>query len=98
MTTAVRLYRKKPVTVRGVQWTGDNAAELVEFTGGRFETINPLDRAEKLDITAQVYDELHSTWVGIKTGQHVLCGVRGEFYPCDADVLAETYDEVNVDA
>jgi len=97
-TSGVHMFRKKPITIAAVQWTGDNVAELVEFTRLKFETINPLDRAEKPDVTAQVYDELHSTWVGVKTGQWVLRGVRGEFYPCDADVLAETYDEVASDA
>ncbi|MFH9013991.1 hypothetical protein ACH4C6_21750 [Streptomyces sp. NPDC017943] len=85
-------YRKRPVEVDTIQWTGDNAAELVEFTGHRFEAIPPEARAEKPDVTAQVYDELHDTWVGVKTGQHIVRGVHGEFYPIAEDVLAETYE------
>ena len=31
--------------------------------------------------------------MGVKTGQLVIKGVKGEFYPCDPDVFAETYDD-----
>ncbi|MFF5984393.1 hypothetical protein ACFY78_36680 [Streptomyces olindensis] len=92
MTTTC--YRKRPVEVDTVQWTGDNEAELVEFTGHRFEAIPAAARAENPDVTAQVYDELHDTWVGVKTGQHIVRGVKGEFYPIAEDVLAETYERV----
>ena len=84
----IRHFRKKPITIAAVQWTGDNADELVEFTGGRFRALSPGGA-----ITAEVFDDLHATWVGVMTDQWVIRGVKGEFYPCDPDVLAETYDE-----
>jgi hypothetical protein len=92
MTTIA--YRKKPLTVLAVQWTGDNADELRAFAGSKFDVVDPEDRTEDSEITAQVFDELHSTWVGLYTGHHVVMGVRGEFYPIDPAVLAETYDAV----
>lgn len=90
-------WRKRPVTVEAVRWTGDNAAELAEFTGSRFGVIDPEDRTDAPELTGQVFDVLHSTWVGMSTGQWVLKGVRGEFYPCDDAVLAETYDPAGDD-
>jgi hypothetical protein len=91
-------YRKRPVRVDTIQWTGSNEAELIEFTGHRFEPIPVEERAEKPELTAQVYDELHDTWVGVKTGQHIVRGVQGEFYPIAEDVLAETYELVPPDS
>lgn len=88
-------FRKRPIEVDTVQWTGGNEAELIAFTGHRFEPVPVEDRAERPDTTAQVYDELHDTWVGVKTGQHVVRGVKGEFYPIAEDVLAETYERVD---
>ncbi|MCW2915516.1 MAG: hypothetical protein JWN52_3584 [Actinomycetia bacterium] len=88
------LFRKKPITIEAIQWTGDNEAELVAFTGSLFHAVAPEDRGEGPDITAEVFDVLHGTWVGMYTGQWVLKGVKGEFYPCAADVLAETYEAV----
>ncbi|MEU0207408.1 hypothetical protein [Streptomyces canus] len=86
-------YRKLPVEVDTVQWTGDNLDELIAFTGGDFLLTTPGEFDDPA-ITAKVYDSLHDTWVGVKTGQVVVQGVKGETYPIDADVLAETYELV----
>lgn len=92
----VRTFRKKPVVIEAAQWTGDNEAELIEFTNHSFEALDAADRAgcNDPDATAQVYDALHSTWVLVLPGQWVIRGVKGEFYPINEDVLAETYDPV----
>lgn len=90
----IRSYRKKPLTVRAVQWTGDNEAELIAFTANRFMAVDPEDRTDDPDLTGAVFDVLHSTWVGVKTGQWVIEGVKGEFYPIDQGVLDETYEPV----
>lgn len=92
--SVVRL-RKKPVEISGVRWTGDNEDELVAFADNYFYAVDPEDRTDDPDQTGAVFDTLHSTWVGVYTGQWVLKGVRGEFYPCADDVLAETYDVVD---
>lgn len=85
--------QKRPVRVRTLEWTGLNLDEMQEFTGaGNFHAVPPEDRTEDSEITAQVWDELHSTWVGVYTGHHVVQGVRNEFYPIDAAVLADTYE------
>jgi len=84
----IREYRKKPLTVRAVQWTGDNESELHVFTGGRFQAVDPEDRGDDPAITGAVLDVLHSTWVGVKDGQWVIQGVKGEHYPIDEEVLA----------
>ncbi|MFJ8538138.1 hypothetical protein [Streptomyces sp. NPDC093591] len=92
-------YRKKPVEVDTIQWTGDNEAEVQAFTGGasQFYALDEADRANSDDpeATATVYDRLHSTWILVYTGQHVVRGVKGEFYPIAPDVLAETYERVD---
>ena len=43
------------------------------------------------DIVAAVFDVLHETWVGVKKGQWIIRGTKGEFYPCDPEVFAEKY-------
>lgn len=87
---------KRPVKVRTRLWNGLNVEEMQEFTGaGNFHAVPPEDRIEDSEITAEVWDELHSTWVGVYTGHHVVRGVRGEFYPIDAAVLEETYEPLD---
>lgn len=46
---------------------------------------NVADEDWSEEITAAVFDYLHETFVGVKTGQWVMCGTKGEFYPCDDD-------------
>jgi hypothetical protein len=80
---------KRPVKVRTREWTGSNVEEMREFCGDAFRTVPASPREP---ITAEVYDWLHDTWVGMYTGHHVVCGVRNEFYPIDGAVLKETYE------
>ncbi|GAA0704793.1 hypothetical protein GCM10010193_69740 [Kitasatospora atroaurantiaca] len=88
-------FRKRPVVIDAIQWTGGNLAEVIAFTGPAvFDVIEPTDRIEDPEQTAQVYDELHSTWVGVYTGHWIIKGIRGEFYPCAEDVFAVTYEPV----
>jgi hypothetical protein len=90
-------FRKKPVEVDSVQWTGDNHAELDVFTGGNFAVLTEEDRANCADpeATAQVFDVLHSTWVLVRDGDWIVRGIQGEFYPCRSDVFTATYEEVS---
>lgn len=89
----VTRFRRKPIVVHALQWTGDNEIELREFTGGQFGATRIGDHMDPA-VTAEVYDSLHSTWVGMRTGQWVIRGVRRECYPIDEAVLAETYERM----
>lgn len=93
----IKKFRKKPVEIQAVQWTGDNAKELDEFCRDRDRHLNQrLFDPDSIipDKTAEVYDTLHSSWVPLATGDWIIRGVKGEFYPCEADVFAATYEEV----
>lgn len=91
-------FTKKPVTIEAHQWDGQNYEEMRAFAPGKFRM---LSKAEAIleygseEYTAEVYDELHDTWVGMKNTNWVIKGVKGEFYPIDNDVLWETYDVAN---
>jgi hypothetical protein len=87
-------YRKKPVEIEAVLWTGENWNEVVEFVRA---TGKPEDFAKV------VYDQsshllLVSTLEGrvrCSMGDWLLRGVKGEYYPCRADIFEATYDEVS---
>jgi hypothetical protein len=92
----VTRWRKRPVVVDAIRWTGDNLAEVLEFAGGPyFGAVPPEDRTEDPDMTAEVFDKLHSTWVHVYDGQWIIRGVQGELYPIAADVLVATYEPVD---
>lgn len=82
------IARKIPTEIRTVQWTGDNVEEVRELTGeDYFRSIEPV-----FELTAQVYDHLHDTWVGVKTGDWIIEGTEGEVYPCDKVVFSKIYE------
>jgi hypothetical protein len=94
-------YTKKPVTIEAVRWTGDNYETIRDWVGER-SSEDPYNRNGFIpveeqwpdppeDITALVWDRLHSTWVGVKTGHWIIKGIQGEFYPCDNEVFWQTY-------
>ena len=90
------LYRKKPVEVDAIQWTGDNRNEMWAFARDKFDVTHPDDRqySDDPNATAAVMDDLHSTWVLVYDGDYIIRGIKGEFYPCRPDVFAQTYEAI----
>lgn len=84
-------FRKRPVEVEAMQWTGDNAAAMRAFTGVH----KTESGGEHLVFTTQSgYGELfvaaNGAWLPLEIGEWVLHDTRG-FYPCKPDIFAETY-------
>ena len=77
-------YRKKPVEVDAIQWTGDNFGELTDFMHDAYGV-----DGKKITIT---------TLEGIMTadiGDWIIKGVKGEFYPCKPDIFEQTYERID---
>lgn len=79
-------YRKKPVVIEAIQYTGANVQEILEFTnGGAYKNGGKSDY-----ITIQTLEgDLTAT-----TGDWIIKGVKGEFYPCKPDIFEATYEPV----
>lgn len=88
------LYRKKPVVISAIQWTGGNVAELIGYCGNKFMTVDEADRGDDPKQTAAIFDDLHNTWIHVYNGQWIIRGVQGELYPCADDVFTATYEAV----
>lgn len=84
-------YRKRPVVIEAIQWTGSNADAVGAFAGARFNVLDEPSPSDP-DATAEVLDSLHSTWILVYTGDWIIRGVKGEFYPCRDNVFTETYE------
>ena len=81
------LYRKKPVVIEAVQYTGPNFEEIEAFVGGDAEF-----RDGKL-LVATLEGPLYAS-----PGDWIIKGVKGELYPCKPDVFSQTYEAVSPDA
>ena len=80
----IKKYRKKPVIIEAIQWTGDNLNEIVMFT----EKHNLQCGENELKIKT-----LEGNMITF-LGDYIIKGVRGEFYPCKPDIFEQTYEEV----
>ena len=88
-------FRKKPVVIEAVRWTGANMEDMLAF----------------IDISTLPDDGIHvhkgighcppegtldiPTLEGVMTaraGDWIIKGVKGEYYPCKPDIFAETYE------
>ena len=83
-------YRKKPIEIEAIQWTGDNADELKAFTDGKFVK-NPLVLSHS-DLPPAYMIETPEGALSAIVGDYIIRGVAGEFYPCKPDIFAATYD------
>ena len=93
-------YRKRPVEIEAVQFTGDNKCEIAKFMGipitGLHMSVDAVLRADG-DYRANTHIHIH-TLEGTMTancGDFIIKGVKGEFYPCKPDIFNETYEEVD---
>lgn len=87
-------FRKRPVEVAAIQWTGENEAEIRSWCGPNlFGSLGPAIHRDA-DVTAEVLDTLHGSWINMRTGDWVVRGIRGEFYAITDDVLRATYEPV----
>ena len=83
---AVGKFRKRPLEVEALLWTGHNTADMEAFLesprNGYFAG-NCLLRIQTLEGTMTC---LPGNWV--------VKGIRGEYYPCQAGVFDQTYEAV----
>ena len=91
-------YRKKPVVIEAIRWTGDNLKEIIDFTclhhsayKWTWEEYEQVVKNEGLKIFT-----LEGTHMA-SIGDMIIKGVQGEFYPCKPDIFEQTYEPVEDD-
>ncbi|MEE5136192.1 hypothetical protein V2J83_11830 [Pseudomonas alliivorans] len=90
-------FRKLPVVIDAVQWTGDNLREVITFTDGPPE-VRSMHAGEKWED----YERLVATdgfkictlegKMSAAVGDWIIKGVQGEFYACKPEIFAATYE------
>ena len=91
-------YRKKPVVVEAIQWTGKNLQELKNFVGDSLE-YDVMDAAWEVGKGPVIVNMRIQTLEGIhhaSVGDFIIKGIRGEFYPCKPDIFAKTYESASL--
>jgi hypothetical protein len=79
-------FKKKPVIIEAVQWTGDNHFEIMNFCKTCYLTSS--GTVKDLYIDTLEGDMLANV------GDYIIKGVAGEFYACKPEIFALTYENV----
>jgi ADP-heptose:LPS heptosyltransferase len=86
-------FRKKPVLIEAIKWTGDNLKEIIEFTG-RHESSKDWswehfeEVVENNGLKIFTLEGSHLATIG----DMIIKGVQDECYPCKPDIFEQTYE------
>ena len=96
MATEALKYRKKPVEIEAMRWDGtaEGATRIIEWSGCDVNYwcdeggCSGTEGGHYLEILTLEGRMLAST------GDWIIRGVQGEFYPCRGDIFKMTYEAV----
>jgi len=84
-------FRKKPVVIEAVQFTGDGSYDTVtDFLGGFFA---PTHYRKACTDNGGFINTLEGE-MEFRPGDWIIRGVKGEYYPCKPDIFEATYEAV----
>ena len=84
----IKRYRKRPLVVEAVQFI-DNVKEIEDFVGKELDgNMNGTGKVQELIIKTLEGEMI------CEVGDYIIKGIKGEFYPCKADIFEASYDEV----
>ena len=91
-------FRKKPVVIEAVQYTGSSSSTIfiyglinkidIETEEQANENIAECERSGGININA-----LEGIML-VSKGDWVIKGVKGEYYPCKSDIFKATYEQI----
>lgn len=85
----IQKFRKKPVVIEAIQFTPESLRQCIQFVGPEriewWSSEKLIIRTLEGNMTASPND-----WI--------IKGVQCEFYPCKAEIFAQTYDLVEKEA
>lgn len=95
-------FRKKPIVIDAVRWTGGNVNEVLPFIqDGKPDFshlpndgvhVHPGIGHSPVEGTLDI-PTLEGTMTA-RPGDWIIRGVKGEFYPCKPDIFEATYEPV----
>ncbi|MFW9970266.1 MAG: hypothetical protein ACFFDF_08710 [Candidatus Odinarchaeota archaeon] len=82
-------YRKKPVTIEAFRLGIDHAPNwfISQMTNGK---IIPIEIDNKIACEIKTFEG----WMHGNYGDYIIKGIKGEYYPCKADIFEKTYELV----
>ena len=96
INNTINYYRKKPVIIEAIRWTGKNDKEVEDFIGDSFEgygnnLVGYYLEGEQYRSKILYIKTLEGT-MSANVDDYIIKGVQGEFYPCKPNIFNETYE------
>jgi len=79
--SGVQRFKKLPVTIEAIQYDGTNSTEIADFVGPAY-----IDN-RRIPVISTLEGDM-----GVNSGDWVIKGVKGEFYPCKPNIFDSTYE------
>lgn len=92
-----RKFRKKPVEIEAIQFTGEfsNYDEICDWSGFQFAANTAHSEKGKCDTeVCAIYIDTLEGDMRVSLKDWIIRGVQGEFYPCKPDIFEATYEVV----
>ncbi|WP_088005613.1 hypothetical protein [Indiicoccus explosivorum] len=84
-------YRKKPVVIEAVEWTGANHLITDTFMKACEGAYIDYDRYQLGEVVVPTLEgEMRA-----RVGDYIIKGVQGEFYPCKPEIFEATYEKLD---
>lgn len=91
-------YKKRPVVVEAFQYDGD-----LKGADGKYYVpdwaVEAYEKGimyyvSKLDAPPELFIKTLEGTHHVSVGDYIICGVKGELYPCKPDIFEKTYEHV----
>lgn len=82
----IEKFRKKPIEIEAIKWVPCESVlmKLCDFMGGKVTT----------DANMRIEIETLEGKIYASSGDWIIKGVKGEFYPCKPDIFEATYEQI----
>ena len=82
----MKRYRKKPVVIEAIQFTGTNWGEIHRWIRDMADISTVIDGIAIKTLEGRMVADV---------GDWIIRGLKGEFYPCKPDIFDATYEPVD---
>jgi hypothetical protein len=87
-------FRKKRVVIEAVQFDGQNFTFMEQWSKNLVLGSPVLEPTENNPSGAYLQIKTLDGTMTAGVGDWIICGVKGEFYPCKSDIFDATYEPV----
>jgi len=88
----MKKYRKKPIVIEAVKYTGRNLTEIKEWCPKALKKASDLSVIIEGD-RSLIIETLEGD-MRLRAGDYLIKGIANEYYPCKNEVFIRSYEEV----